>query len=310
MSYISKIRLPTNDEYDFKDSESIHSVAYNGQYTTVTKGDGTTANYGAFGQEYQTATYTGLIGETASDEDTSFYFMKIIPVAFNQPWSVRYRINMAVTGYVNYWNLASEVTVIGREDYNYPTNQICSTRVAQNVLGVKSANNIAMYSDVYPLTYSGRNAGYANAVGVSLYHASSNTNTARPRQLTVSIVDRWGCTVDFLPTAVKWSDWEGSDVENAYGPRDRVMLTTGPTVVETQVESNQTIANGLSSFTVSYSKQHYSCYLLNITPARTDNAVYAYVRSIQEGTATVDVVNTGEAYTGSIGTTFWLCIPK
>ena len=91
-------------------------------------------------------------------------------------------------------------------------------------------------------------------------------------------------------------------------------LSTGYAIprthVEVQEEAAMLIPTGLTTVTVTHIDPLYSCWLINLSESRRSNSFYVHIKSVSENTAELDVVNTGEAFTGSIGSTLWLCNAK
>jgi len=80
------------------------------------------------------------------------------------------------------------------------------------------------------------------------------------------------------------------------------------TLVEEVPLDTYVLNHGVNEITLTHYKDGFDCYLLNVSPARTDATLYLNTRSIDTNRAEIDVVNTGDTYAGSIGVAYWLCV--
>lgn len=80
--------------------------------------------------------------------------------------------------------------------------------------------------------------------------------------------------------------------------------------VVVQDEASMLIPTGLTTVTVRHVEQGYGCWLINLSEYRRSNDFYVHIKSVGENTAELDIVNTGQPFTGSFGSTIWLCYAK
>ena len=80
--------------------------------------------------------------------------------------------------------------------------------------------------------------------------------------------------------------------------------------VTVQTEDSMLIPTGVTTIRVSHLEQGYSCWLVNLSEYRRSNTFYIHIKSVSENTAELDIVNTEAPFTGSFGSTIWLCYAK
>ena len=216
MSNLSKITLPTNDTVNLKDNSQGRSdhQHYDSDLVPLVH------------KVYESTSYYA----TAADyENSSWYFMSVRPDNWSKTWRVKLKFYSYCPSYSSYQSLTYS-TITGRADgvaYCH-WNEVNTTA--------------HYYVTVYPLKSAGYNAGFGNAIGISIYGASNYTKSAYYRTFEVDYYDCENCTVTILDTPVKWSNWNGTGTTNygslqAFNACSRGLQETGDanTVTENRI---------------------------------------------------------------------------
>lgn len=180
MAEISKITLPDGNYYDLK--------VYTNHISPYQKRIYESTDY------YATA---------ANQNSSTWYFMSVRPDTWNKVWRVSFKLHTYCPSYPAV-NSITFSTISGRQNgFTYMNFNDCD-----------SAGHY--YISCYPLTAAGYNAGYGHAIGDSIFYASNYTTKSYYRTFEVDLIQTQNCTVTFLETPVKWTQWEGTGTTN-YG---------------------------------------------------------------------------------------------
>lgn len=180
MAEISKITLPNGNNYDLK--------VYTNHISPYQK------------RVYESTDYYA----TATNQNSStWYFMSVRPDDWYKVWRVSFKLHTYCPNYPTV-NSITFSTISGRQNgFTY-----------MNFNDYDSTGHY--YISCYPLTAVGYNAGYGHAIGNSIFYASNYTTKAYYRTFEVDLIQTQNCTVTFLETPVKWTQWEGTGTTN-YG---------------------------------------------------------------------------------------------
>ena len=188
MADLSNIILPDNTELTLKDNSQEHS-AHNHYDSDLVP---------LISKKYESTSYYGL---TNTWEDTTWYFMSVVPDDWNKPWRVKFKVHSYAPSYPSY--------------HSYTWSTLTGRMNAWSYCNWNERNNSAhSYLTIYLLKQAGFTAGYGHAVGVSIYNADSRTDSRYYRNFEVDYYDCENCTVTILDTPVKWADWTGTGTTN------------------------------------------------------------------------------------------------
>ena len=237
------IAIASGDKLVVTDSSDSNKVA-----RTSTSFDGTTTNtaltpkgtFESFAQHYGdltplvTKTYasTSYYASSNSWSQATWYFMSIKPDLWLKPWKIKIKVHTFCPAYSNMESY-TWATLSGREGSIIYANWNDRYGMAHS------------YIVDYPLIQAGFDAGYGHAIGISIYNAD-NRGSAYYRTFEVELYEYENCTIEFLDTPVKWSDWTGTGT-TYYGAIasmnacDRGLQETG--------DANTTTENRIAYFT-------------------------------------------------------------
>ena len=180
MAEISKITLPDGNNYDLK--------VYTNHISPYQK------------RVYESTDYYATAGNQNS---STWYFMSVRPDNWYKVWRVSFKLHTYCPNYPNV-NSITFSTISGRQNgFTYMNFNDCDSTGHY-------------YISCYPLTMAGYNAGYGHAIGNSIFYASNYTTKSYYRTFEVDLIQTQNCTVTFLETPVKWTQWEGTGTTN-YG---------------------------------------------------------------------------------------------
>lgn len=195
MADLSKIILPNNSELTLKDNSQEHSAHTHYDSDMVP----------LIHKKYESTSYYGTTNDW---ENTTWYFMSVVPDDWNKPWRVRFKVHSycpkesgGVPAYPTY--------------HSYTWTTMTGRMNAWSYCNWNERNSSAhTYITVYALKQAGFEAGYGHAIGVSIYNADYRTNANYYRTFEVDYYDCENCTVTILDTPVKWSNWTGASTTN------------------------------------------------------------------------------------------------
>ena len=177
---------------------------------------------------HKTYASTSYYATTNDYANATWYFMSIKPDNWYKPFKVKLKVHSYCPAYATHesytWSLFT-----GRQNSIAYANW-------------NDRNNSAhSYLTYYPLTTTGFNAGYGHAIGISIYNAD-NRGSAYYRTFEIDFYECENCTVEFLDTPVKWTDWTGTGTTNygtmgSFNALDRGLQETGDanTVTENRI---------------------------------------------------------------------------
>lgn len=180
MADISKVILPSGDEYDFKDATVR-------QYLNV----------------LQTKTYTGVLGTASNFAGAAFFYGKILPKDYNAVWTIRGKMYMEATG--DYRAKASSDFIITGAQ---------SAVLAYSIFNsfTNTSYRPVSYHEVYRATSAGIENEYGHLLGFGIHNAWNITTAART--VTIDILCTDNCTFEFFDSVVKYADAPGTGETN------------------------------------------------------------------------------------------------
>ena len=177
---ISKITLPSGDEYDLK-------VRADNVAPIVSK------------------SYTEVLASANTDPNGWLYFAKIFPDQNNYyiQWRVKYRFTVNMTG-VTDGSQYCEVIIVGSKNY-YQAYRVWN--------GVTNTSYRPIYGHLYySATQTGVENGIGHALGVRLQSAY-NPTTAK-RNFNFEVIEAENCTLSFLDSMVTYANLPGTGSTN------------------------------------------------------------------------------------------------
>ena len=156
---------------------------------------------------------------TGSWETSTWYFMSVKPDSWYKPWRVKFKVHSFCPGYANV-DSTSYCTVSGRAGAVIYSNWN------------ERYDPAHYYMTCYPLKKAGFDAGYGNAIGVSILYGTGYNTAAYYRTFEVDYFECEGCTVTILDTPVQWANWTGKGTDNyesisSFNAVDRGMKESG-----------------------------------------------------------------------------------
>lgn len=151
----------------------------------------------------QEKTFTGLIcaATTATHDNSSFYFGKIIPDSYYCNWKLTYEIS-AVTSGTNNARSFHNVALYGAQ-----SNLLSYS--AFNAIVSTSYKSIYFHS-LYRATEAGVTGNYGHILGVGLRSSWKPTDANYPRTVTVRILECVNCSFTFFDNALLYPDVPGT----------------------------------------------------------------------------------------------------
>lgn len=163
----------------------------------------------------ETRTYTGLIGSENNAANASFYFAKIHPTSYAINWKVKFKIVVKAP------EAYAETIDIQFGGYG-------STFSSYDSYTTRTGSIALYYVNLYRATSAGINTNHkGHAVGFGLRASTNPTNASYARTIYVELLEAENCTVDFMDTAVKYSDMDGTGSTNYYQLTELGVSTVG-----------------------------------------------------------------------------------
>lgn len=164
----------------------------------------------------ESRTYTDIIGTANDAANASFYFAKIHPTNYTVNWEIHLRFN--ITEPTNY----AQTVDIRFGGYG-------STFTSYDAYVKRNTGSLGMYYvNLYRATSTGISTNHkGHAAGFGLRNSSSPTSTSYKRTITVDLLDMTNCTIDFLDTAVKYANMDGTGSTNYSGLTEMGVATNG-----------------------------------------------------------------------------------
>lgn len=251
MAEISKITLPNGNNYDLK--------VYTNHISPYQKRIYESTDY------YATA---------ANQNSSTWYFMSVRPDDWYKVWRVSFKLHTYCPNHPNV-NSITFSTISGRQNgFTY-----------MNFNDFDSTGHY--YISCYPLTTAGYNAGYGHAIGNSILSASNYTTKSYYRTFEVDLIQTQNCTVTFLETPVKWTQWEGTGTTN-YG--SLVNLTAAGRGLQQTGDSNDPNYQNRIYYSSAW-KTYTPLYRYQILLQKSENELLP-VNSVNDTTSTTKTLTT------------------
>lgn len=159
--------------------------------------------------------YSGIIGTANTVDDASFYFAKIHPTNYTTRWSVHFKI------YVTAPETYTQTVNIEFGGYG-------STFSSYDSYVVRNADLGLYFVNLYRATSAGISTNHkGHAVGFGLRASTNPTTASAARTIQADLLEVENCTVDFLDTAVKYANMDGTGSTNYYGLTEMGVATAG-----------------------------------------------------------------------------------
>ena len=204
-------------------------------------------NDGLDGQPIETKTYTGLIGSANDAANASFYFAKIHPTNFTVQWKVRFKI------YITAPESYSQSIDIQFGGYG-------STFNSYDAYVVRNASLGAYFVNLYRAKAAGITNHKGHAVGIGLRASTNPTTAADARNIKVELISTESCTVNFLDTAVKYANMDGTGTTNYDNYTEMTVATAGQNATNNTNYYDRTLYNqAVKAGSAGYTSTHIVC---------------------------------------------------
>lgn len=204
-------------------------------------------NDGLDGQPIETKTYTGLIGSANDVANASFYFAKIHPTNFTVQWKVRFKI------YITAPEAYSQSIDIQFGGYGSVFN-------SYDAYVVRNASLGAYFVNLYRAKAAGITNHKGHAVGIGLRASTNPTDATYARDIKVELISTESCTVDFLDTAVKYANMDGTGTTNYDNYTEMTVATAGQNATNNTNYYDRTLYNqAVKAGSAGYTSTHIVC---------------------------------------------------
>jgi len=204
-------------------------------------------NDGLDGQPIETKTYTGLIGSANDAAGASFYFAKIHPTNFTVQWKVRFKI------YITAPEAYSQSIDIQFGGYGSVFN-------SYDAYVVRNASLGAYFVNLYRAKAAGITNHKGHAVGIGLRASTNPTDATYARDIKVELISTESCTVDFLNTAVKYANMDGTGTTNYDNYTEMTVATAGQNATNNTNYYDRTLYNqAVKAGSAGYTSTHIVC---------------------------------------------------
>ena len=237
-------------------------------------------------------TFTGVIGTANNVDNASFYFAKVHPEDYYEPWRVRLRIACSVPSDAAFRKTV-DITIMGCR----------SSFLAYDAMVANYSSNPLYYVNLFRATQAGISAGKGHALGFGLRSSSSPNTASKARTFDVDLIEASGCSLDWIDPAVKYADMDGAGKTN-YNSTSAT-AHSGGSYNELGVASNG--QNATNNSNTNY-QQHGAAVKAGTNGVRsyslimkdTDSTWSSFYSSAYNGTATGKEVCTSGFLLGSI----------
>ena len=182
MPIVSKVTLPSGNEYNLRDNSqgnSDHQHYYTNLVPLIHK-------------VYESTSYYAT---AASYAKSTWYFASVKPDNWYLPWRVRFKYHTYCTANAAQHSYTWS-TVCGRSD----------STIYANFNEVQTSAHY--YTCVRPMKKAGFDYGLGHAIGITIYASSNYTNSAYYRTFEIDYLECENCTVTILDTPVLWENWQ------------------------------------------------------------------------------------------------------
>ena len=177
--------------------------------------------------EYESKTYTGLIGTVNEFRNATFYFLNVKPASWNKEWRIRYRIEASLDSGLTPSNYALYTSIHDCEIIG--ARGITSAYAYFNGINNTSYRTV-FYNITHCTTETGFNNNYPHKIGIELTSSSNPTNTNYKRTIKITLLSYDGCEVTFndtpeIPAQATRSDY--TKINSTYYPNQADSNTPG-----------------------------------------------------------------------------------
>ena len=237
-------------------------------------------------------TFIGVIGTADNVDNASFYFAKVHPEDYYEPWKVRLRIACSVPSDATFRKTV-DITIMGCR----------SSYLAYDALVANYSSNPLYYVNLFRATQAGISASKGHALGFGLRSSSSPADANKARTFDVDLLEAYGCSMDWIDPAVKYANMDGAG--KTYYNSTSATAHSGGSYSELGVASNG--QNATNNTNTNY-QQHGAAVKAGANGVRsyslimkdTDSTWSSFYSSAYNGTATGKEVCTTGFLLGSI----------
>ena len=263
MADVSRIKLPSGNTYDIKDTSARYDIEH------------FSANDLAV---LQTKTYTNVTVTGNSDPAGWLYFFKVVPTSATTQAYIRYRVTASIPGVAN--NAGFHIA-----DVEFVT-------FGASVLWykVKNADNNTNYRPfynhiVYRAKAAGITGGYGHLMGLRFQSAYEPANASYKRTITIDILETRDCTATFFDSPILYANAPGTGSTNYDGRTEYNGTTQG----DTHSGDSTNIAELSINYTCRKTKTALYRYMILLT---YDETYLLPVNSVDNSTATTKTLTT------------------
>lgn len=178
--------IPTTVAELTDSSNYLTTTVASSTYATQSNFDSLREDFDNYVAPIASKEYSNIIATANDDAKGTFYFGKIKPVDYYNPWKIKYRVQVKVNGITDGYE-TSDIIISGAKNtyYAYQTyNSITNTSYRPYY-----------YHILYTCTQTGISNGYGHLFGISLRYSYNPTTTSNARKINVDVVETEGCTV-------------------------------------------------------------------------------------------------------------------
>ena len=162
----------------------------------------------------ETRTYSDIIGTANTAANASFYFAKIHPTNYTVNWKVRFKIAVKAP------ETHSQTVDIQFGGYGSTLSSYDSYVTRNESLGM-------YYVNLYRAKQAGITNHKGHAVGFGLRSSANPIDASYKRTFYVELLEVENCTVDFMDTAMKYANIDGTGSTNYSSLSEMVVATAG-----------------------------------------------------------------------------------
>ena len=169
-NYLSSIKLPNGDTYEFKDSVAR-----------------------AYHEPIATKTYTDIIATSNDNVGGAFFYLKVRANNWTDKWHIKTKVFATVPGN-DLYETETYFDIWGYE--NTYGGYICKNYVRS------TSYRPIYYNNYFRVAKTGYDNGCGGWIGFSLYNSTNPLNTSLKRTVTIDLLEYENCTVDFQDSLI------------------------------------------------------------------------------------------------------------
>ena len=273
MANVSKIKLPSNDEYVLKDNSNEHSAHKHYQHELI---------------PLMSHTYTDIIATSNDHRGAGFFGLKLIPNSWDQLWKIKVKFTVNVPN----------------DDLYYTTSIFETWGRADAINGYVCINQIAStsyrpyyYNSVFLTSALGLQNNCGHWIGFNLISSANPTNTNLMRTATIEVLAYENCSVEFsdtlytpdtIPNRAEQTNWYTSTVTSYsnYSTATNGIMSSGDqnTTNTINLYHDYTNAHFIADQLIGRYKLVFSVDQDHITPLDVSNNVIATTKTLSTTT--------------------------